>query len=148
MNVDGILKSKGNAVTTVLPDTPVSTVVYILKKERIGALVVSDDDKRMLGIMSERDIINGLAEHGERLLDMRVSELISEHVWTCKLDDQVDELMQKMTYKRIRHLPAVEDGKLCGIVSIGDVVKNRLEEMQQETNVLRDAYIIKSSRPC
>lgn len=141
MNVDGILRAKGAAVVTIRPDATVDTLVHRLRDERIGAIVVSEDGRAVLGIISERDVVRGLAERGSRILEMPVAELMTRQVVSCTPRDTVKQVMSEMTRRRIRHLPVLADGVLCGIVSIGDVVKNRLEEMETETNVLREAYI-------
>lgn len=140
MKVRDILAHKGSAVVTVRPDTTVATAVHRLMLERIGALIVSDDGSRVLGIVSERDIVRVVAERGAEALapDLTVEEIMTRHVLTCGLEDTVKDLMTTMTQRRIRHLPVVESGKLVGIVSIGDVVKNRLEEVELEANVLRE----------
>jgi len=147
MDVKSILKAKGNNVVTVEPHIPVATAVHLLKDEGIGAIVVSDNGKRVLGIVSERDVVMGLATHGEDLLNRRVSEILTKEVVTCQPTDSVKQLMTEMTHQRVRHLPVVENDELCGMVSIGDIVKNRLAEAEMETGVLRDAYIAKSSLP-
>ena len=147
MDVRSILKAKGSGVVTVEPHVPVATAVHLLKDEGIGALVVSDNGKRVMGIVSERDIVMGLAMHGEGLLNRRVSEILTREVVTCQPSDSVKQLMVDMTNRRVRHLPVVENDALCGMVSIGDIVKNRLAEAEMETGILRDAYIAKSSLP-
>jgi CBS domain-containing protein len=141
MNVEGILRSKGAAVVTIKPDATVRDLVDGLREERIGAMVVSEDGRSVLGIISERDVVRGLAERGPRVLDAAVADLMTRNVVSCTPKDTVKQVMAEMTRRRIRHLPVVTDGVLTGIVSIGDVVKNRLEEMETETNVLREAYI-------
>jgi CBS domain-containing protein len=141
MKVSDILGSKGNAVTTIRPEAKISTVVRRLKLEGIGAMVVSEDSVQVVGIISERDIVRGLAEDGADLLEKRVLDLMTSPVKTCTLDAKIKEIMAVMTRSRIRHLPVVEDSRLVGIISIGDVVKNRLEEVELEADVLRDAYI-------
>ena len=141
MKVSDILGSKGNAVTTIRPEAKISTVVRRLKLEGIGAMVVSEDSVQVVGIISERDIVRGLAEDGADLLEKRVLDLMTSPVKTCTLDANIKEIMAVMTRSRIRHLPVVEDSRLVGIISIGDVVKNRLEEVELEADVLRDAYI-------
>jgi CBS domain-containing protein len=141
MNVDGILRAKGTTVVTIRPDEPVANLVRGLRDARIGAMVVSDDGRSVMGIVSERDVVRALADRGPGIVDRPVSELMTRNVVTCSPGDSVKQLMSEMTRRRIRHLPVVENGVLTGIVSIGDVVKNRLEEMETETNVLREAYI-------
>ncbi|MDH3594592.1 MAG: CBS domain-containing protein [Rhodospirillales bacterium] len=141
MKVLDMLSKKGNEVATIRPDATINTAVRRLKLEGIGALVVSADDSGIDGIISERDIVRGLPEHGADLLSMKVSELMTSSVKTCSPDDKIQDIMSEMTRRRFRHMPVISDGKLCGIISIGDVVKNRLEELQTETHVLRD-YIV------
>ncbi len=141
MKVSDILGSKGNAVATIRPEAKISTVVRRLKLEGIGAMVVSEDSVQVVGIISERDIVRGLVEDGADLLERRVLDLMTSPVKTCTLDANIKEIMAVMTRSRIRHLPVVEVSRLVGIVSIGDVVKNRLEEVELEADVLRDAYI-------
>ncbi len=138
MDVASILKSKGKNVVTARPDAKIAEVVRELKDERIGALVVSEDNIEVLGIISERDIVRGLADHGLDLLDMRVDKLMTREVFTCAPTDRTSQLMATITERRIRHLPVIENGVLCGIVSIGDVVKVRLDEIESEANALRD----------
>jgi CBS domain-containing protein len=141
MDVDGILRAKGATVVTIRPDATIRELVQSLRDERIGAIVVSEDGRSVQGIISERDVVRGLAELGPRVLDAPVAELMTREVVACSLRDTVKHLMTEMTRRRIRHLPVVEDGVLRGIVSIGDVVKNRLEELETETNVLREVYL-------
>ncbi len=141
MNVDGILRAKGARVVTIRPDASVGELVQGLREAGIGAMVVSTDGRTVDGIVSERDVVRALAQHGARVVDRPVSDLMTRNVVTCSPRDNVKHLMAEMTRRRIRHLPVVADGALAGIVSIGDVVKNRLEEMETETNVLREAYI-------
>jgi len=141
MNVEGILRSKGATVVTIKPDATVGDLVHGLREDRIGAMVVSEDGRSVLGIISERDVVRGLADRGSRVLEAPVAELMTRDVVLCTPRDTVKQVMAAMTRRRVRHLPVVADGVLCGIVSIGDVVKNRLEEIETETNVLREAYI-------
>jgi CBS domain-containing protein len=140
MKVKDIIAHKGNKVVTVRPDTSVATIVHRLALEKIGALVVSEDGAKVAGIVSERDIVRVLGERGADLLDsgLRVDAIMTRHVKTCTLDDTVKDVMAEMTRSRIRHLPVVESDRLAGIVSIGDVVKSRLDELELETNVLRE----------
>ncbi len=141
MKVRDILKTKGGGVATTRVDAAISTVVRRLRLEGIGALVVSEDDAQVIGIISERDIVIGLADEGAELLEKRVIDLMTTPVKTCSLEVKIKDVMAIMTRSRVRHLPVVEDGRLVGIISIGDVVKNRLEEVELEAGVLRDAYI-------
>ena len=137
MNVETILNAKGRAVVTIAPEEPVADAIALLSRKRIGALVVTTGDGRVAGILSERDIVHALAERGAALLELPVSALMTRHVYTCQPDDSIAELMADMTQHRIRHLPVVEEGRLAGIVSIGDVVKNRLDEVESEASSLR-----------
>ncbi|MDE2228412.1 MAG: CBS domain-containing protein [Alphaproteobacteria bacterium] len=137
MNVEAILKAKGRQVVTVAPDAAVADAVRLLRRMGIGALVVSADGQRLDGILSERDIVHALADRGTGLLDLRVSDLMTRRVVTCAPGDTIAELMAEMTRSRIRHLPVVDRGRLVGLVSIGDVVKNRLEEIESEATSMR-----------
>jgi CBS domain-containing protein len=143
MKVRDILGSKGRRVITIRPDATLSTAVHRLVLERIGALVVSEDGRRVAGVLSERDIVRGLASQGTDLLSTgsRVADLMSRNPITCTPEDTVKHVMSEMTRQRVRHLPVLEDGVLAGIVSIGDIVKSRLEEVELEAVVLREAYI-------
>ena len=138
MNVASILKFKGIHVETTPPDTTLYTVAWTLKAKNIGAIVVSEDGSTVLGLVSERDIIRGLTDHGAKILTLPVSKLMTSPAITCRLEESITAVMARMTRHRARHLPVVEGGKLCGIVSIGDVVKHRLDELQLEADVLRE----------
>ena len=137
MNVEIILKTKGRAVVTIAREATIAEAVALLSKRGIGAVVVSDADGAVAGILSERDIVHALAERGTSLLLLPVAALMTRHVFTCRPEDGIAELMSEMTKRRIRHLPVVENGRLAGIVSIGDVVKNRLDEVETEASSLR-----------
>ncbi|HUK60925.1 MAG TPA: CBS domain-containing protein [Stellaceae bacterium] len=137
MNVETILQAKGRAVVTIEPDASIADAVDLMRRKRIGAVVVSDDGERVGGILSERDIIHALADEGARTLELKVAALMTRHVYSCRPDDTVADIMAEMTTRRIRHLPVVENGRLSGIVSIGDVVKNRLDEVESEASSLR-----------
>ena len=143
MQVRDILAAKGQRVVTIRPDATIATAVHRMALERVGALVVSEDGITIAGILSERDIIHGLAEDGGEIMgtDRRIADLMTRNVITCGPEDKVKTVMAEMTRRRFRHVPVVDNGRLAGIVSIGDVVKSRLEEMDLETLVLRDAYI-------
>jgi CBS domain-containing protein len=141
MKVEAILEAKGRGVDTTPPGTTVAVAVHEMTAKGIGALVVSSDGERVEGVISERDIVRALSRRGAPVLVMRVSELMSHQVPICTPQDTISHVMAEMTRTRNRHLPVVEGGKLCGIVSIGDMVKNRLQELELETAVLRDAYI-------
>jgi CBS domain-containing protein len=137
MDVETILRGKGRSAVTIRPGDTVGAAVEALVSRNIGALVASEDGETVDGIISERDIVHALARHGEALLSARVSEVMTRSVVTCDPTESVAELMAEMTNRRIRHLPVVRDGRLCGIVSIGDVVKNRLDEIEYEARSLR-----------
>lgn len=141
MNVEAILRHKGSAVATITPQATIRDAAALLRRERIGALVVSSDGAKVEGILSERDIVHGLAERGAALLDADVAELMTRRVSTCAPPDSVGDLMATMTERRIRHIPVLREGKLAGIVSIGDVVKHRLDEMEYETSSLRSFIV-------
>lgn len=138
MSVALILKAKGAHVETTRPDASLYSVIWRLKVKGIGAQVVSEDGTTVLGLISERNIVRGLTEHGTKLLTLPVSELMTSPAVTCTPAESIGAVMARMTRYRVRHLPVVEGGKLCGIVSLGDVVKHRLDELELETNVLRE----------
>jgi CBS domain-containing protein len=137
MNVHTILKNKGSAVATIAADATIDEAVELLRARGIGALVVSDDGKSVDGILSERDIVDALGRYGDALLPLSVGKIMTRAVATCDPDDSVAELMAEMTNRRIRHFPVVRNGRLCGIVSIGDLVKSRLDEIEYEAHSLR-----------
>jgi CBS domain-containing protein len=137
MNVETILRNKGNWVATIRPDATVADAVDMLNRERIGAIVVSEDGKGVDGILSERDVVIALAEDAADLLSRPVADIMTRSVVTCAPSETVGELMAEMTNRRIRHFPVVADGRLIGIVSIGDLVKNRLDEVEFEASSMR-----------
>ncbi|ALE74133.1 Inosine-5'-monophosphate dehydrogenase [Pseudonocardia sp. Ae168_Ps1] len=144
MKVSDILRIKGDAVQTVLSwNTVGEAATRLAGPPAIGALVVSDDGfrERVDGIVSERDIVRRLASDGGAVSRLTVADVMTRHVITCRPDDPIAEVMAQMNRWRHRHLPVVEDGKLCGMISIGDVVKQRLAEMSTEAGVLRDIYL-------
>jgi CBS domain-containing protein len=138
MLIAQILAGKSPDVVTTRPDATIAEVAKLLKAKRIGAVVVTDADGGLCGIISERDLARGLADHGAGMLTLRVGDLMTREVSTCSPDDGIDQLMQQMTEGRFRHLPVVADGKMIGIISIGDVVKHRLQELEQEAHMLHD----------
>jgi CBS domain-containing protein len=137
MNVDTILRKKGNRVTTIRSDATIADAVATLRRDGIGALVVSGDGGRVDGILSERDVVAALADDGPALLSRPIAEVMTRTVLTCEPQDTIAELMAEMTNRRIRHFPVVENGRLCGIISIGDVVKSRLDEIEFEADSMR-----------
>ncbi|MEM9036203.1 MAG: CBS domain-containing protein [Actinomycetota bacterium] len=130
MDVRGILKAKGTEVTTIRPDETVREAIAVLGERGIGALVVSTDGTSIDGILSERDVVRSLAATGASLLNDEVRLICTQTVQTAGLDDSVDQLMSTMTAGRFRHLPVEVDGRLSGIVSIGDIVKHRVSELE------------------
>ena len=137
MQVAHILKAKGTAVHSVPPETTIGDVVHSLSRKRVGAVLVLANDGRIAGIISERDIVHGLAARGGAFLAAEVAAAMTRRVVTCSPQDNVADLMALVTNRRFRHLPVVEDGRLCGIVSIGDLVKSRLDEIEHEARSLR-----------
>jgi CBS domain-containing protein len=144
MLVSDILKHKGSDVKTARSDETALCVAKRLKSERVGALVVSDDGWSLDGIISERDIAFGLADHGAGLYGITVADLMTRAVITCAPRDTIAQVMSVMTQRRIRHVPVREGNRLIGVISIGDVLKHRLGELQLEANVLRDYAIARS----
>jgi CBS domain-containing protein len=142
--VSAVLESKGRKVVTVAPRDTVASLVKVLSVNRIGAAPVVNGDGRLAGIISERDVIRGMAQHGDSVTALPVERLMTTEVRTCSPEDAIVELMEVMTLQRIRHLPVIRNGALEGIVSIGDVVKQRLAEAQSELNELR-SYISSGS---
>ena len=138
MKVSDILKAKGNRVVTVRPNETISTFIKRLGLEKIGAMVVSEDGVTIEGLITERDVVHGLASAGAEVLAKRVCDLMTRSLSTCTPDDSVKEVMVKMTQRRTRHLPVIDGQGLAGMISIGDVVKIRLEDAELEANVLRD----------
>jgi CBS domain-containing protein len=137
MLIEHILAAKGRDVVTVRPTDAVARAVTTLRRHGIGAVVVSSDDgSTATGILSERDIVRALADHGPAALERPVSDVMTSDVFTCGPDASVDELMSLMTERRIRHIPIVLDGRLAGVVSIGDVVKQRVGELAEEARTL------------
>jgi CBS domain-containing protein len=137
MTVKEILDVKGAEVVSVDVRTSVAELGKLLTRKNIGAAVVLDSG-RLVGVVSERDIVQALSSRGTETLDWPVSELMRSPVVTCTLTDRVTGLMATMTQKRIRHVPVLADGRLVGIVSIGDVVKHRLKDIEDEAQILRD----------
>lgn len=140
MRIANVLRRKGDLVVTISPDDSVRVLLDALAQHRVGALVVSSGGGRLDGIVSERDIVRHLQSRGAEVLDLPVREIMTVDLHTAAPDDLTENLMRLMTDKRIRHVPVVVDGALVGIVSIGDVVKHRIEELQSERDHLT-AYI-------
>ena len=137
MTVARIINEKGGDVITVAPDVSLADIVATLSARRIGAILVVEDDT-IRGVLSERDIVRAVAKHGGEALQKVAADFMTAKVITCSPEDTVHAVMQKMTSGRFRHLPVVDNGKLAGIVSIGDVVKHRIEEVEREADQIRE----------
>lgn len=138
MYVSTILKAKGATVVTALPDTTITAIVQTLKQHRIGAVVISEDGATVAGILSERDIVRALADRGPAILERTADTLMTREVIKCAPNNTIADVMGTMTQGRFRHLPIVENDKLVGIISIGDVVKLRLQEVEAEAEAMRE----------
>ncbi|MGW4353023.1 CBS domain-containing protein [Nocardia sp. NPDC004582] len=136
MRISEILRRKGGEVVTIAPDATVRELLRILAENNVGAAIVSPDGTAMAGIVSERDIVRRLYRDGAPLLDAPVSTIMTAALHTCSPDDNVETLNATMTEHRIRHLPVLEDGHMIGIVSIGDVVKSQISELETERDSL------------
>lgn len=138
--VKNVLQRKGNDVISVAPDTTMLDTAKVLRENKIGAVLACEKGGRMCGVLSERDIVIAIAKQGASILSKPVSEFMTEGVYTCVPEDDMKSLMETMTTRRIRHLPVVEDDKVVGMVSIGDVVRERMAETEAEAEALK-AYI-------
>jgi CBS domain-containing protein len=138
MFVSDILAYKGDRVVSVAPEDSLAAAIATLSARRIGAVLVLDADKAIDGILSERDVLNAVAREGAQALNRKVSEVMTGSVVTCEPDDSIEQIMETMTERRFRHLPVVQQGRLCGMISIGDVVRLRLEEQRREADALRE----------
>jgi len=140
MTIESILKRKGSYVATIAPEASIKRAADWLSAKNIGALVVVTSENAVLGLISEREIVHAFSRYGETAASMPVKEIMRHGVTTVSPDESVNRVMNLMTHQRVRHMPVLRGGKLAGIVSIGDVVKHRLEDLELETNVLRDVY--------
>lgn len=138
MTVAVILKHKGSQVETLRPGTTLQQTVAMLSAKRIGAAIVLGGQGEVAGVVSERDIVNALAQHGSAAMSLPIDKFMTRDVVTCKMTDTANDLMEMMTRGRFRHVPVVEGGKLVGIVSIGDVVKRRMEDSDLERHAMRE----------
>jgi CBS domain-containing protein len=138
MTVKEILSRKGSDVVTADPNATLSEAVQLLAARRIGAVVITGADRRIVGILSERDIVRTLAEKGAKALESPIGEVMTRKVITCGVGETVAEIMERMTIGKFRHVPVVEQGRLAGIISIGDVVKSRVEQMEHESAALQE----------
>jgi CBS domain-containing protein len=140
MNIAQILKLKGRAVATARPDATLGEIIGKLAQKRIGAIVIVGDNGEVAGILSERDVIRRLGERGAEALQEPASQSMTAAVITCQESSTLDELMELMTQGRFRHVPVIEDGALVGIVSIGDIVKNHIAEVEMEVTAMRGYF--------
>ena len=145
MKVSDIIQTKGSVVKTVRPESSARELSVRLHADQIGAMVVSSDGKSIDGIVTERDLAYGLAAHGSELPTVAVSRIMTKVVLVCSPEDGIAHVMKLMTQRRVRHLPVREGAELVGIISIGDVLKHRLDELELEANVMRDYAI--AARP-
>jgi CBS domain-containing protein len=140
MNVEDILERKGTEVATVAPEARVKRAADWLRGKNVGALVVISNGA-IVGMISERDIVHALSQYGEPVASMEVKDIMTHGLVTASLEDDLSHLMHLMTDHRVRHMPVLRSGRLAGIISIGDVVKHRLDDLELEANVLREVYI-------
>ena len=138
MNVAAILKLKGREVVTTGPNTTLLDIADLLGKHGIGCVVITGADAKVVGIVSERDIVRAIARAGSKVLKEPVASVMTKTVVTCREADTIDRLMAEMTAHRFRHMPVVERGRLCGLVSIGDVVRMRIAEAEMEAAAMRE----------
>jgi CBS domain-containing protein len=142
MKVEHVLRTKGPDVETIRPDAKVLIAVHRMRMQNVGALVVTRDGEKVEGVLSERDVVRGLTRHGADLLEMSVVAIMSRSIPLCSPGDSLVQVMEQMTRTRHRHVPVVDgNGRLCGIVSIGDVIKHRLDDMELEADILRDVFL-------
>jgi CBS domain-containing protein len=140
MKVEAVLAVKGREVASINPSATLATVAQRLRLERIGSLVVLEDGK-LVGIISERDVVHAFAAHRAEASEIKVADVMTRDLVTCRPEDSLTRVLGLMTRHRVRHLPVLEGGRLAGLISIGDAVKHRLDELELEAAVLRDAYI-------
>jgi CBS domain-containing protein len=138
MTVKTILAAKGGEVITIDPTATIAAAAHLLSERRIGAVLVLGPDHHVTGILSERDIVRALAKRGPSALDESVGQVMTRKVATCDPSDSIGEIMEQMTAGKFRHVPVLEQGRLVGIISIGDVVKHRLGEMERESAAMRE----------
>lgn len=139
MQVRHILQEKGHEVIAITPDATLADAARLLAERRIGAVIVKGDEKTLAGILSERDLVRAIAAEGASVVDCAVTAYMTRSVTTCVESDTVEDLMEMMTRRRFRHVPVLDDSHaLCGLISIGDVVKSRIAETVNEANSLRE----------
>ena len=140
MKVEAVLAAKGREVASINPSATLATVAQRLRLEGIGSLVVLEEG-RLAGMISERDVVHAFAAHRAEAADIKVADVMARDLVTCRPEDSLTRVLGLMTRHRVRHLPVLEGGRLVGLISIGDAVKHRLDELELEAAVLRDAYI-------
>jgi CBS domain-containing protein len=140
MKVAAVLAAKGREVASINPSATLATVAQRLRLEGIGSLVVLEEGK-LAGMISERDVVHAFAAHRAEAAELKVADLMARDLVTCRPEDSLTRVLGLMTRHRVRHLPVLESGRLVGLISIGDAVKHRLDELELEAAVLRDAYI-------
>lgn len=138
MKIETILEAKGSTVYSVRADDSIADAIKLLNQHNIGVVVVVDDKDAIAGILSERDVVRNMADDGGAIMQARVSKCMTANPFTCTPDSTVDELMQLMTRRRIRHVPVVDQGRITGLISIGDVVKRKIEEAEEEAAAMRE----------
>jgi CBS domain-containing protein len=138
MSVKAILDAKGGEVVTIEPTATLAAAVQLLTERKIGALVVLGADRHVVGILSERDIVIALSARGVAALEEQIGQVMTRKVATCTHEETIHSIMERMTEGKFRHVPVIEHGRLAGIISIGDVVKHRIQEMEHESAALRD----------
>lgn len=138
MNVAAVLKAKGRAVATAHKETPMEDIATQLAHRKIGAIVIVDDQEKLVGIISERDLVRAVADNGALVLSQPAGKVMTADVTTCEESNTIDELMGIMTKGRFRHIPVVDNEKIVGIISIGDVVKHHIAEVEMEVSAMRE----------
>lgn len=138
MNVKAILAAKGGDIFSIEPTANLAAAAKLLSAHRIGSAIIRGAGDRLAGILSERDIVRALSEHGAEALSMPVGQVMTRNVMTCGENDSIADIMERMTAGKFRHLPVLRDGELIGVVSIGDVVKQRVEEIELDASALRE----------
>ena len=137
MTVEKLLRTKGSTVVTIGPDASLADVTHELAAGNFGALIVSADGREVIGIISERDIVRSLAKEGASALDRKVSDVMTTEVFSCAPSDRVNDMMAVMSNRRFRHMPVIENGVLCGVISMTDVMRKRIDEIQHEADAMR-----------
>ena len=138
MNVKTILAAKGGDIFSIEPTADLAAAAKLLSTHRIGAAVIRGAGGRLSGILSERDIVRAISEQGAEALELPVGQVMTRNVTTCGEDDSIADIMEQMTAGKFRHMPVVKDGKLLGVISIGDVVKQRVEEIERDADAMRE----------